>query len=108
MNPRTQRKTLDLIDAAPDIVTRNYWLLKTAIQDGAHPKIIARIRSIYEARLFLDKLEDEKDPLWNKTKGGMKIGEMPIIAAAGAKMKHPVEETWITKLKELEDEEKLD
>lgn len=51
-----QRKTLELIDTAPDILTRNYWLFKTAIQDGAHPKITERIRRIYEARLFFEEL----------------------------------------------------
>jgi hypothetical protein len=48
-----QRKTLDLIDTAPDITTRNYWILRTAIQDKAHPRIINRIKQIYGDRLFV-------------------------------------------------------
>ena len=55
---RLQRKTLDLIDCAPDITTRNYWILKDAIQVNAHPRIIDRIRKIYEGRLFMEKLDD--------------------------------------------------
>jgi len=47
-----QRKTLSLIDMAPDITTRNYWILRTAIQDNAHPKFIERIKQIYGDRLF--------------------------------------------------------
>jgi len=47
-----QRKTLSLIDRAPNITTRNYWLLRTAIQDKAHPQIINRIKQIYGDRLF--------------------------------------------------------
>ena len=62
MMDRIQQRTLGLIDTAPDIITRNYWILKTAIQDRAHPRIIKRIRRIYEARLFLgfDSNEGEK------------------------------------------------
>jgi hypothetical protein len=57
-----QRKTLSLIDTAPDITTRNYWILKTAIQDKAHPRIIERIKQIYGDRLFagFDFKEGEK------------------------------------------------
>ena len=47
-----QRKTLSLIDRAPDITTRNYWILRTAIQDKAHPQFINRIKQIYGDRLF--------------------------------------------------------
>ena len=49
-----QRKTLELIDTAPDIRTRNYWILKTAIQDKAHPRLIERIKEIYGERLVSD------------------------------------------------------
>ena len=42
------------MNVAPDILTRNYWLLKLAVSDKAHPKIIARLRKLYEARLFLE------------------------------------------------------
>jgi len=48
-----QRKTLNLIDTAPDIRTRTYWVLKTAIQDQAHPRFINRIKQIYGDRLFV-------------------------------------------------------
>ncbi len=59
------RQTRYLINTAPDILTRNYWLLKAAIQDKAHPRIIDRIRKIYEGRLFLeDKMNQEEDNPW--------------------------------------------
>jgi hypothetical protein len=35
--------------------------MKLAIADKAHPRIIARIRKIYEARLFLEFDDSPKD-----------------------------------------------
>jgi len=51
---RIQRRSLDLISIAPDALTRSHWLLKLAVSDEAHPKIIERLKKLYEARLFLE------------------------------------------------------
>lgn len=64
MNPMVDKKTRALLDTAPDIMTRTYWLLKDARNSDAHPLIIARIEKILEARLFitrLDQIVDKKD-----------------------------------------------
>ena len=51
---RIQRRSLELVNIAPDILTRNHWLLKLAVSDKAHPKIIERLQKLYAARLFLE------------------------------------------------------
>jgi hypothetical protein len=59
---RIQRRSLAYIDIAPDTLTRSHWLLKLAVSDKAHPKIIERLEKLYEARLFLEfRREKEVD-----------------------------------------------
>jgi hypothetical protein len=57
MMNRIQERTLQLLETAPNQTVRTHWLLRLAQQDNAHPKIIQRIEKIYQARLFMAKLE---------------------------------------------------
>ena len=56
-----EKRTRQFIINAPDPLTRSYWMLRDAALFGAHPRFVERLEKIFQARLALEKLEDDKE-----------------------------------------------